>query len=361
MPTVKRSSRNNFIELLRFLFALLIPLFHGRFLPPDASWFRAPNGAVAVEFFFVLTGFLMANSVEKRLDTQVDIGKDSAAFLQKKYLSVFPYHLFSYVCSFVVAMVVGGLTAVGTVKLFVYSLPNLLMLDMTGLKFTLVAGYIWFISAMLIAIAILYPILRRWYSVFTRVVAPLLAVLLLGWLSVTYGHLTTVSEWTGLTYKGVLQAVAEIALGCAAFALCERFKAMEFTKFGKVFLLLLELFGYAATFVYAFSHKSETFYFYLVFFLALSISISFSGQTRTSQMRSNKLVTFLGKLSLPIYLNQYYVLTVVEQYTDGMNGNLRMLLFVLGCLVMATICLVTVDFLRKKISINKLLVKQTAE
>ena len=68
MPQGKTAARNNWIELLRFLFALLIPLYHGRFLPPETSWFRAPNGAVAVEFFFILTGFLMAGSVKKRLN-----------------------------------------------------------------------------------------------------------------------------------------------------------------------------------------------------------------------------------------------------------------------------------------------------
>lgn len=360
MPQGKTAARNNWIELLRFLFALLIPLYHGRFLPPETSWFRAPNGAVAVEFFFILTGFLMAGSVKKRLNSQVDLGKDTGAFLKKKYLSVFPYHFFSYVCSFLVAVVVGGLTVVGAVKLFVGSLPNLFMLDLVGLPFTKVAGYIWFLSAMFIAIALLYPFLRRWYSVFTHVCAPVLGILLLGWLAKTYGHLTTVSTWTGLTYKGVLQAIAEIALGCAAFELCEKLKTMEFTKFGKVFLLFMELFGYGATFIYAFSHKSEMFYFYLAFFLVLSIAISFSGKTVTGQLGQNRVATFLGKLSLPIYLNQFYVLTVVEQYTEGVNGNLRMLMFVLGCLVMATICLVLVDFLRKKINISKLLVQKIA-
>lgn len=362
MPSVQRKSRNNLIELLRFLFAILILLYHGlSFLSPNSRFLRCTNGAVAVEFFFILSGFLMANSAKKKINDTSNIGKDSVAFIQKKYLSVFPYHLFSYACSFVVAIILGGLTVVGAAKLFVNSLPNLFMLDMVGIPYAMVAGYVWFVSAMLIAMAIMYPILRRWFSVFTNIVAPILAVLLLGWLSQTYGRLTYISFWTGLTFKGVLRAVAEIALGCAAFALCERFKTMEFTNLGKVFMLLMELFGYGITFVYAFSSKSETFYFYLVFFLALSIAISFSGQTQTSQMRSNKLVTFLGKLSLPVYLNQYYIYLLLDRYTKGMNGNYRLLLFIAGGLVMATICLVTVDFLRKKISISKLLVKQTAE
>lgn len=359
MPSVQKTSRNHLIELLRFLFAVLILLYHGlAFLAPESNFLRCTNGAVAVEFFFILSGFLMANSAKKKMEDTSNIGRDSAEFIQKKYLSVFPYHLFSYACSFVVAIILGGLTAVGAAKLFVHSLPNLFMLDMVGFSSTMVAGYIWFVSAMLIAMAILYPILRRWFSLFTNIIAPVLAVLLLGWLCQTYGRLTYISFWTGLTFKGVLRAVAEIALGCAAFALCERFKAMEFTKFGKIFLLLLELFGYAITFVYAFSQKSETFYFYLVFFLALSIAISFSGQTLTCHMRSNKLVSFLGKLSLPVYLNQYYIFLLVERYTPGLNGNYRLLIFIAGCLVMATLCLVTVDFLRKKISISKLLVKK---
>ena len=361
MLSAQKKSRNYFIELLRFFFAVLILLYHGlAFLAPDSSFLRCTNGAVAVEFFFILSGFLMANSAKKKIGDTANIGKDSVDFIKKKYLSVFPYHLFSYVCSFIVAVILGSLTVVGAVKLFVNSLPNLFMLDMVGLPYTMVAGYVWFVSAMLIAMAVLYPILRRWFSVFTNIIAPVLGVLLLGWLAQTYGRLTYISFWTGLTFKGVLRAVAEIAFGCAAFALCERLKERDFTKFGKLVLSLLELFGYAATFVYAFSRKSETFYFYLVFFLTVSIAVSFSGQTLTSHLRNNKLISFLGKLSLPVYLNQYYVYLMVERYTKHLNGNVRLLLFAGISLVMPTICLVLVDFLRKKINISKLLVQKTA-
>lgn len=256
MLSAQKKSRNYFIELLRFFFAVLILLYHGlAFLAPDSSFLRCTNGAVAVEFFFILSGFLMANSAKKKIGDTANIGKDSVDFIKKKYLSVFPYHLFSYVCSFIVAVILGSLTVVGAVKLFVNSLPNLFMLDMVGLPYTMVAGYVWFVSAMLIAMAVLYPILRRWFSVFTNIIAPVLGVLLLGWLAQTYGRLTYISFWTGLTFKGVLRAVAEIAFGCAAFALCERLKERDFTKFGKLVLSLLELFGYAATFVYAFFQK----------------------------------------------------------------------------------------------------------
>ena len=92
MPSSQKSQpRNGWIELFRFVFALLIVFYHGTaFLPADSNFLRCTNGAIAVEFFFILSGFLMAKSAKRKLRENAPIGLDSARFIIKKYASIFP-------------------------------------------------------------------------------------------------------------------------------------------------------------------------------------------------------------------------------------------------------------------------------
>ena len=57
--------RNSLIELFRFIFAMNVVKNHGYF-PYQGPYFGP--GRISVEFFFILTGFLLVRSVDKYLD-----------------------------------------------------------------------------------------------------------------------------------------------------------------------------------------------------------------------------------------------------------------------------------------------------
>ena len=57
--------RNSLIELYRFLFALNVLKGHGMF-PYQGPYFGPAS--ISVEFFFVLSGFLLLGSIKKYLD-----------------------------------------------------------------------------------------------------------------------------------------------------------------------------------------------------------------------------------------------------------------------------------------------------
>ena len=57
--------RNSLIELYRFFFAMNVVKYHGYF--PYQGRYISP-GHVSVEFFFVLSGFLLRRSIDKYLN-----------------------------------------------------------------------------------------------------------------------------------------------------------------------------------------------------------------------------------------------------------------------------------------------------
>ena len=58
------SSRNSTIDLLRIIFALLVVTVHCRGLLANHSW-MFDGGWIGVEFFFIISGYLMVASAVK--------------------------------------------------------------------------------------------------------------------------------------------------------------------------------------------------------------------------------------------------------------------------------------------------------
>lgn len=67
-----KSKRNGKIELLRFIFSLVVALFH--FLPQIGESKLLSSGFFAVEFFFIVTGYLLAKSLSKYNYVKSDAG-----------------------------------------------------------------------------------------------------------------------------------------------------------------------------------------------------------------------------------------------------------------------------------------------
>ena len=353
--TETTSPKNGKIEFLRFLFSICIVLHHGTLSWPLPTVFGKislfKNGAVSTEFFFLVSVFLLAKKADKRITSHHDertyAGAETLHVISKKYFYIFPYHIYAYICSFFVTMYANHLTIRQLVRMFIDSLPNLFLLDMTGIPYTIVNGYEWYISAMFIAIFLIYPLLRINFDLTINVIAPLASVMILGWISYSYGTIASVVVWTGLVYKGVLRGLSVMLLGCVAYALYQKINALNFTKRGISLLTFLEWGIYFLTVLFICTNESELYYIYFAILLAIAIAITFSGKTQLFRI-SERVCWFLGKLSLPLYLNQWYSKMIVEQYMTSLPEPWRIWIYLILAFINAVICMYIVDFLKKK-------------
>lgn len=82
----QKSKRNSLIELYRFLFAMWAVYYHGYFFLPKTVHFS--NGRIAVDFFFILTGLFLMNSVKKSAQMPLFKGLVNLAWKKVKPLGV---------------------------------------------------------------------------------------------------------------------------------------------------------------------------------------------------------------------------------------------------------------------------------
>lgn len=308
--------RNGKIELMRFFFSVGVLVFHinralwenKKDIFPNIS--LCTHGNIGVEFFFLVSGFLMAKSIDRQLkNTPVldasHLGDDTLQFLWRKVKGILPYHL---IFALPMILVMWAIAPEKQPAQILSGLPSLLLINRTGImgNFSNIIGPEWYISSMLLAMAILFPFCKRYYSNFTHLAAPLLAILLLGWMNQTSGHLSTSTQWDGLTFHCNLRALAELSLGTTCYEITKIMDRHTFSFLQQLSISVAEGLCYLLTFCFLFSRLSYSYEVYVVFLLAVAITLSFSqkGLLGNSALFQNNLCLFLGGISLPIYLIQ---------------------------------------------------------
>ncbi len=330
----KNSGKNGKIELWRFLFCIIIMTFHigddilglDYRIAGDISLFS--KGQFAVEFFFVLSGFLMASSAFKNRNNGISTGRDAFNFMRKKLMAVLPYHLLVFFITFAAICILGGLSIVESASRLFQALPNFFLISRSGLAVKDVLGVEWYIADMLIAMLILYPICRRYYDVFTKIAAPVGAIMIIGYLIKTTGSLAGSTAWSVLVAKTFLRAFSEICAGAFTFELCRNIKKLNFSKVDKIFLSLLEVASYVVILAFMiFGNISQKYAGHTLIFVCIAICLSFSGLTFGDKFLNNKFIYFLGSLSLPLYLCQSLARRIAKSNLLDISDLGRILVF----------------------------------
>lgn len=306
MGNAKQNGRNGKIELMRFICAVIIVGLHFTLYNDVSGYFL--SGALAVEFFFILSGYLMMASIDRAQNTlgaSTDLGGETFRFISKKLKGLYPEVLIAYIIAFVVLFFAKGKTLTGAIKLAIDSIWEVFLLNETGLQTSTVNSVTWYLSAMIISMAILYPLLRKNSKLITNIILPLAALFVLGYLCKNYSTPRNPNKWIGFAFKGMLRGFAEIGMGVVCYQITKAFSRLNLTTFGKVILTSLEPVLYVSYIVYLLFIKSSTRDWILVPLLMLAIGISFSGHTFTHRLFDNAATTFLGKFSLPLYLGHF--------------------------------------------------------
>ena len=294
--------RNGKIDLLKFLFAVVIVIHHGAKYVIDVkdAWFI--GGSLAVEFFFIVSGYLLAAGIYRLPERTQSLGRETGRFMLRKLKSFYPEVVLVFVLGFALQLCAGGETFG---MLFARSFQELFLLHSTGLGEVVIGSHLWYISSMLLCMLILYPLLRKNPHMMTHVVLPLVAVLILGYFCGNKMHPRDPLKWMGFTYKGNLRALAELSIGASLFPLAQRLKDVKLTKTGSILLTVAEWVCYISVLEYMrLEGASRRDYYYILVF-AVAVLLSFSGQGIDANWFQGRIVAFLGKFSLSLYLSHY--------------------------------------------------------
>ena len=335
-PPLKRNAE---AELLRFIFAVMVFLSHMNVLP---------NGALAVDFFFLLTGYLMVASIQKaRLRNTHP--KSTVAFIFHKIKSFYPELLVATVISIVVYFIACPITfdlIFQAIKTAINGIVPILKMTGIGISVSDFNGATWYLSSMLLGLILVYPLFVKSIS---HSLLFIFGIALCGFLCVYHGQLNGVYTFIGITYEGNIRAVGELLLGGASYHAIRAFSETKITVLASVLVALIK---YAALgLIIVVACMDDTRYHSIALCSALVLLILvFSRKGIDKNIYANKLFIFLGSFSLPLYISHRAItacqhrLIPFENSTPWLN---TIICFVYSAFA-ALIVLVLAKLIRKK-------------
>ena len=330
------------IQIMRAVCCLAIVLFHSRYLAESELWGSMPLrfGYLAVEFFFITSGYLMAAKACRKEESGLPLNVDTRQYICHKFGRIYPYVAFAFAVATINICIVRQYDPVsGVFK----ALFEPLLLGASGLSTGYYNGPIWYLSALLLGSLILYPLCRRWKRTFTDLVAPVAALLLAGYLYRQCGNLCQ-----DLYPYGLLRGLTGMCFGCAGYAVCQQLSQKEPGRGAKLLLTAVELIGYAVVLFGMQWNRPEHWDYQFLLILAVCIAISFSGKSYTAGIPAGgKWFGWVGKICLPVYLCHEFWAWHLKTYLPNQSVPARLAVYFAVVAATTAACLITVDGLKK--------------
>lgn len=190
------------LNLMRFVFAIIIFLFHVNILP---------RGYIGVEFFFLLSGIFLYkkyNSTDKEYNLLFD--------LKKRYITFFPYTTLCIIGTCILAIVYDELNLAESYNLLKRGLMECTLLGGTGMfggshyisdKYSieiLISRHLWFVMCLLLTI----PVAVLFFRVKDKIYLGLTAIFLYGTILICFGTLTAHPSYSLMWIKPLGRALA---------------------------------------------------------------------------------------------------------------------------------------------------------
>lgn len=334
--------RNGMIDLMRFILTLCVAVTHlvNAHLVPQLSVLR--GGTMSVEFFFVLSGFMLAASAS-RADKTIPTWSSTWTMMKRKVASIYP--------AWILMMAVEcfrrqdfAFRPLKFLEMIQESASSFLMATTLGLTDNISIPYSWYIPVMLLCTLMLWPILLKWGKTFAYTWAPIIALFGCAYMFHDFNKLWVRTDaWLGFTYPSVVRGLAEMSLGVAAYEISMKLKELfsgKLTKTGRWVFTVLEVAPilYALKFVTTRVPAQNMLMVLLCF--AVFIAVSYAGLSYTGKVVKGPFWGWLGKVSLSVYLAQ----SIPMKIMDGLAGTMRIRWFILMYMALVLICGLALHF-----------------
>ena len=187
------------IEFYRYVFMVVLLAFHGR-----TNYF--PNGYLVVEFFFILSGYLLMESYLRKPKTAVQYTVDK---LKRTYVEYFVAVCFCFLYFGLLANLIRHTLSMDLIFKFIY---EALLLQNIGIYD---GGYnypMWYFCVLIWGGAFLYYLISRYTELATHLFIPAISLMTLTFLY-NHGDLPKIWETYNVFYIPFVRGIAEMGVG----------------------------------------------------------------------------------------------------------------------------------------------------
>lgn len=218
------AKEGNLIYFWRVIFTYVIVIFHfnGTLNIIEENGL-VQGGYIAVEFFFIVAGFLLYQKCE---DYKEKFGNGLGYFIHR-YKRIWPEYLFAFFATFISIVIYYGMTFSELLNKLVDSIFEIFMLQGIGLDrgWEYINPTLWFISVLLIASLIISVFLFNYKKNFLRIIAPVIIIISCSLIYRRYGNMNATVEIDSIYLNYPLfRGLMDMSLGVYSAVLSQRIK-----------------------------------------------------------------------------------------------------------------------------------------
>ena len=353
---IKMKEHNYFVDFLRFVFSIGILFYHSwRFTGVFGNGI-ANSGFLGVDFYFMVTGYLMINSIRNHKKSKDPVLKESFDFIWKKFKNLFPSLLVVFLIGLVFVYsesVIADPEIILKKNLISKVLPELFQLGILGYELPINSSW-WYISAMFFAFGILCPLAIKYKEYYCKYIAPLIIFITLGITATFEINIYDPMVKSLFMRNGFYTAIVFISLGNISYVLAEMIRNKKLGKKQIILLSILEIVIYSILILSL--HYSFLGGFLFATLLMIVMPITFSNVTYSTKIFKHKIWTELGKYGFYVYLCNISIRTYLlkkYQYVCICYRYLFIKFVIISCLV-ALAAYILVEIVYKKWLLQKI-------
>lgn len=357
--SVNSKQHNYEIDFLKLFFMFMIVGLHSENILGHRV--ICLSGTLAVEFFFLVSGYLMAKSADKRIQLRekigkkLNIGKETIRYILHKYSLIFPQLL---ICVFICVIIRFYFGDKDLINNAVNSIWELLCGQMYGFNAYYSTGVEWYLSVMFASMWILFPLYTKNRDVFSYILAPLFTLFILGWISLTYGNLGDAPGiWSGFYFKGMLRGFAEISAGVICYAVANKMSKLNWTKAGHLMLTAIEMLCYISAIMYMLFHVSSTQDTIVFLILMAAVSITFSQQSYIVKLFTNPKLSYCASFSSVLFFCHFTWSVIMSNHMINSSFGYRFLVYILLSIATTIFALLLLIIIKKIVVLLKSKIK----
>ena len=352
MPKASKP-RNNLVELGRFVYSLLVLGYHVQFSYSDDEVDFFENGALAVEFYFLLSGYFLARSLEKLVkDEKTAFFKKVYNFMKNKITALLNVHFLSII---VVIIIILCFDISSFWDKFLNGIPSIFFVQMAIVwsgdfnKALIVPE--WYLSAMLFCMLFMVIIFLLLGQKVKGIYSTIILVGILILITVIVGLITSWKFNENIVYD--IRAWGEMSIGMFSYYFSVYIKNKTFGNIFNLILKIVEMIGYSLPVIFGIIPVSTNYQAYLMMitviceFLAVTITFSEKGNIIKNQ-NLNKAFGYLGAISLPIYLFHPVIITLIDYIKKSIPKWVKYLIVFPLTLILSFLYRIVADCLNEK-------------
>lgn len=335
---MKKRSTN--VDCAKFIAAILIMAHHIYHTGVDAYSFH--EAWIYVEFFMMITGYYTAQHYSKV--SAANRSKDAFQYTIKKFMPLLPYALIATLCGWVTQGIVGMIYSGWTWENLIISFLGDFAFDVLLISDTFSHPLIiplWYLSALMIVFpvfCVFVQIKNRYTKVLICIICPIMY-----------------HGWTGVSGNrefphNMLRVIAGMMLGVLLYEFSVIFQE-HIKKFSKMTITLIEIIAFVFPICCSYKNFTEvgfttTRLYVLCFFVCLLFCLP--GFSYTEKIKG-RFFNYLGRLSMPIFILQWYVGTLVDLFGNKYDweGNRRITIYYIATICVSVGLMFLFDHLRK--------------